>query len=258
VAVPPRDAALDGNLGHVVYAIGLTADFRLRPFATMEAHVCRLSRLLERARFDSFLYVSSTRVYSRAASAAEDAAVPVDPRSPDDLYNISKLAGENLCLGSATPTLRVARLSNVFGFPADGAGMHPSSLIASLVRAAVADRRIRLNTSLESEKDHVAIGDVVRALRLITLDGRRRLYNVASGANVSNRDLAHRLSALTGCAVELAEAAPRIVFPRIEVGRLRSEMATTERPWAPLSVLDWLPTALSAVRPQPALAGESS
>ena len=55
---------LKENLGHVIYAIGLTADFRERQFDTVEAHVCLLHDLLKNATFDSFLYLSSTRVYS--------------------------------------------------------------------------------------------------------------------------------------------------------------------------------------------------
>ena len=52
---PGRDAVVNGDLGHVVYAIGLTADFRTQPYATIEAHVSRLARLLERARFESLM-----------------------------------------------------------------------------------------------------------------------------------------------------------------------------------------------------------
>ena len=34
--------------GPVIYAIGLTADFRQQPHATAEAHVCLLSQVLQR------------------------------------------------------------------------------------------------------------------------------------------------------------------------------------------------------------------
>src|SRR5437868_14664917 len=53
----------DKDLGNIIYCIGLTADFRTRPFDTVEAHVCKLNELLKRGRFDSLLYLSSTRVY---------------------------------------------------------------------------------------------------------------------------------------------------------------------------------------------------
>ena len=37
---PHRSEELSGkNLGHVIYCIGLTADFRTKPFETIEAHV---------------------------------------------------------------------------------------------------------------------------------------------------------------------------------------------------------------------------
>src|SRR5687768_14738265 len=61
---PPREAPLSGTpLGDVIYCIGLTADFRSRPFETVEAHVVKLRDVLEGCDLDSLLYLSSTRVY---------------------------------------------------------------------------------------------------------------------------------------------------------------------------------------------------
>ena len=74
VQAPARDEIPTGGLGHVVYAIGLTGDFRSRPLATVDAHVTALTERLRGADFDSWLYLSSTRVYRRTGSgtAAED------------------------------------------------------------------------------------------------------------------------------------------------------------------------------------------
>ena len=46
---PARDDAsvFERELGHVIYCIGLTADFRQRPFDTVRAHVCFLAEVLE-------------------------------------------------------------------------------------------------------------------------------------------------------------------------------------------------------------------
>ncbi len=75
-------------LGHVMYCVGLTADFRTRPFDTVDAHVGLLAEVLRRAQFESLLYLSSTRVYMGAASHARRRApgraagrpvVPVQP-----------------------------------------------------------------------------------------------------------------------------------------------------------------------------------
>ena len=86
------------DLGHVIYCIGLTADFRSRPFDTMDAHVNRLGEFLKNTHVQSFLYLSSTRIYGSASIADETTKISVDPSSPGDLYNISKVAGEALCL----------------------------------------------------------------------------------------------------------------------------------------------------------------
>ena len=81
-------------LGHVIYAVGVTADFRTQPFETMESHVSLLGEILRRAQFDSFTYLSSTRVYARAVSTTETTDIRVNPSDPSELYNLSKLAGE--------------------------------------------------------------------------------------------------------------------------------------------------------------------
>src|SRR5579863_10465781 len=68
------------KLGHVIYAIGLTGNFRQRPDAAIEAHVCLLQRMFSQADFDSWLYLSSTRVYGTHGTtgrAAEGAVLQV-------------------------------------------------------------------------------------------------------------------------------------------------------------------------------------
>ena len=126
-------AALPGLLsarepaGHVICCIGLTGDFRTRPLATAEAHVAIPARILADIPFESFLYLSSTRVYAHAATTKEDALLPASPGDPSDLYNLTKLAGEALCLSDPRPTVRAVRLSNVFGPVAD-----PASFVEKL------------------------------------------------------------------------------------------------------------------------------
>lgn len=227
--------------GHAVYAIGLTADFRRRPLDTMEAHVGLLGRVLRDARFESLLYLSSTRVYLRAGATREESLLPVLPADPSDLYNLSKLAGEALCLALPRPTVRVARLANVVG--ADDAASE--NFVPSLVRAARTGR-IRLETALDSEKDYLHIDDVVRLLPRIALGGRARLYNLAHGTPLCHRAWIEPIAAATGCAVEVAAGAPCVRFDPIDVGRIRAEFGH-----APRDPLDALPALLAAAPDQP-------
>ncbi len=205
------------ELGHVIYCIGLTADFRSRPFDTVRAHVCLLADVLEKARFDSLLYLSSTRVYAGAANGNEET-----PLMAGDLYNLSKLAGESLCLASGREQVRIARLSNVYGGDDDSENFLPS-----LIRAATNDRLITLGTALDSAKDYVALEDVVDILPKITVSGKQRIYNVASGRNTSNRELVEGIRGLTGCRVEIAGEEREVLFPVVNIRRLHQEFGFT-------------------------------
>lgn len=236
--VPP------GDLGHVIYCIGLTADFRTRPFDTVRAHVCLLADVLERAAFDSLLYLSSTRIYGNAGEAEEDRPLQVDPQNPSDLYNLTKITGESLCFACGRPNVRVARLSNVYGgdFGSD-------NFLSSVLRDALRQGRVVLQTALESAKDYVSIDDVVTLLAAIAQSGRQRLYNVASGINVSNGELLGRIRELTGCELEVSAQARTIAFPRISIERARREFD-----FSPSRVIDDLPRLVSiyaAGRSQP-------
>ena len=207
--------------GHVIHCIGLTGDFRAHPLATAEAHVGLVGRALAALEFRSFLYLSSTRVYARAEHGREDLALAVQPNAPGDLYNITKLAGEALCLSDARPAVRVARLANVYG-----PGMGADSFLGQILAEGAATGRVVLGQSLRSAKDYVALADVLAALPDIAERGAARLYNVASGTNTTHDAIAAALAACTGWRFTVREDAAALRYPRIDIVRLATEFAT--------------------------------
>jgi len=232
VAVPARDmvSVLGQPLGHVVYAVGLTADFRRKPFETVEAHVSLASRILREGIFDSFLYLSSTRVYGHAARGDESAPLVVDPVDPSDLYNLSKLMGESITLQSGRPNTRVVRLSNIVG------GHRPSeSFLTSLVAEAKSGK-VMLRSALASSKDYLHVGDAVAMLAAVALHGRKSLYNIASGTTLSHGVWISALQQRFGCAVAVEADAPVLQFPPIAVRRFQEEFPF--RPGSALRALD--------------------
>ncbi len=247
VAAPARGEMPSGDPGHVVYCAGVTADFRTRPFDTVDAHITHLAEMLRRIRPQSFLYLSSTRLYEGAASGDEAAPVALHPAAPGALYNATKLAGESLCLSRPEPTVRVARLSNVYGAPMMDDCPPRADFLAAIVREAVDDGVVRLRTAPGSAKDYVAVGDVALALERIALGGTERLYNVASGVNVTHGAITVRLAELTGCAVEVAPDAPETAFPPIRTDRIAAACGPAE-PWRPAALLDRLPDLVAATR----------
>ena len=220
VDTPPRDIlSLRGNPGHVIYAIGLTGNFRQQPDAAIEAHVNVLRRLMDGAEFDSWLYLSSTRVYgglSPDVPAAEDSALPVRPGA-DSLYDLSKLLGEAICLSRPEKTVRVARLSNVFGV-----GQSEHTFLGSVVRDLMREGKSIIGQSPESSKDYISIDKVVKILASIAVKAKERLYNVASGHGVTHRQLADVFSGM-GYKIDFDPGAPMRVFPPADISRIARE-----------------------------------
>lgn len=213
-------------LGHAIYCVGLTADFRTRPFDTVEAHFGLLAEVLQRAQFDSLLYLSSTRVYMGAASTDEDAPLSVVPGDPSYLYNLSKLTGESLCHASGRAGVRVARLSNVVG---PGMDAQSGNLVADLVRQAQQGTML-LRSHPDSAKDYIHIDDVVQWLPRIALSGRSTTYNVASGRQTRHGQWLEWLGKHYGSAFEVQEGAPLQQFAPISVARLQAELGVVARP----------------------------
>ena len=231
-AVKRHEVIPSGNLGNVIYCIGVTADFRSKPFETIDAHVCTLLDFVRAHEFDSLLYLSSTRLYAGHDSSDEDEPLRVRPQTANDLYNISKLMGESIALNCGR-TGRVARIANVYGddFTSD-------NFLPSILRQAVNGEKIVLQTAPDSEKDYVWIHEVVENLIWIAAEGKQQIYNVASGMNVSNRGLAAKLQQLTGCEIKFAPDAPAIKYPQINIARVRGEFGIV--PSSLLNDLPWL------------------
>lgn len=230
---PHRDKMIStGHAGDVIYCIGLTSDFRSRPFDTVRAHVCKLLEVLQGCEFASLLYLSSTRLYrTNIAEAREEDSFQVNSLNPSDLYNISKAMGESLSLACGKKT-RVVRLSNVYGDD-----FTSENFLTSIIKDAVSNKKVILQTSPDSTKDYVNIRDVVDGLINILTKGQHTIYNLASGVNVSNQQLMNQISQQIDCDVEFEPDAPIINFPPINIDRMR-----TEFDYRPANVLADIPT----------------
>jgi nucleoside-diphosphate-sugar epimerase len=232
VFTPDReDSKIFGdNLGHVIYAIGVTADFRTRPIDTIQSHVCVLTDILQHADFDSLVYLSSTRIYANCATTSEENVFQVNPQDPSDLYNLSKLTGESICLFCGRAGIKIARLSNVVG----GEDKDSDNFVPSLVREARLGKII-LRTDLNSAKDYIHIDDVAFLLHQIAVTGRNKIYNVASGQQISHSEWINCLVSTHKCCVEVEVDAPVVHFIPIDIKRISDEFC-----FRPKSVFDTL------------------
>lgn len=222
-------------LSNVIYCAGITSDFRTRPFDTVEAHVSLLSKILELSDFQSLVYLSSTRIYIHSDSTSESSPILTKVNEPEDLFNLSKLLGESICLNSGRKNVRSARLSNVLG---DDFGS--DNFVISLLREAKATGKINLFTTLDSEKDYIHIQDVIELLLQISLNGQHSIYNVASGQNQSNRVIIEKINEIIPCEIHISETARKIQFKPIEILQIKKEFN-----FSPRSILDLIPELAS-------------
>jgi nucleoside-diphosphate-sugar epimerase len=217
-AVLPSLLGTRRPVGHVIDCIGLTANFRTRPLDTAEAHVGLVARCLAELHCDSFLLLSSTRVYARAAATLEDTPLPTLPTDASDLYNATKLAGEALCLADARSAVRVVRLSNVYGL-----GMPEQTFLGQVLCEGRRTGRVTFGQSPGSAKDYVSIAAVARLLPRIAVDGKYRLYNLATGENVSHGAIADTLRTIAGWQTGFEPEAPTVAYRPIDTTRLDAE-----------------------------------
>lgn len=180
------------NLGRVFYCAGLTGDYRQRPFAAVEAHVSLVAGLLQDARFDRLVYLSSTRLYDALpdGEGREDRAIPLDPANPRFVYELSKALGENLTLNQSQGRGAVARLSYVFDWSNRAEGF-----LSDWLRRAVKARSLTVDSSPVNGRDYIHLDDVVVALRAIVDSMTTEIVNVASGTTLSNAQIAEVFAA---------------------------------------------------------------
>lgn len=213
-----QDPLPKGNLGNVFYCAGVTADFRSRPFATFDAHISTLARVLESCQFSTFIYLSSARLYRHSSITNEESKFTITPLDMEDFVDISKLGGEALCHSTNNERVRIVRLSNVFG-----KDFLSKNFLTELIKSALVDGKIHLRSALASSKDYVDIESAVNVIRRISECGMDRLYNVASGYNISHEKIVCLIKDLTGCQVTVEEGASIIKWPLIKIDRITRE-----------------------------------
>lgn len=207
------------DLGDIIYCIGLTADFRTKPFETINAHICKLNEVLSKSSFNSLTYLSSTRVYINSTKpvAYEEDKLLIDVMDSNDLYTLSKLTGERLCLSSGKKT-KIIRLSNVIGKEDSNI-----NFLSSIINTIKKEKTVLLQQSLSSSKDFVFIDDVVDAILKIIFTGKHQVYNVASGQNTTNESILIELQKYFTYTFSLIETPTINVFPTISIQKICTE-----------------------------------
>ena len=225
--ITPRKHAyrlLPKDLGHVIYAIGMTGDFKKYPFETVNSHVSLLSELLKAFHFKSWLYLSSTRVYKDTTFDTHEDCKLVSSTSCDGIYNLSKLLGESLCLSIKNNNVKVVRLSNVYGL-----NQHTNSFLGSLINKLKLNEKFSISDTKDSSKDYISVRDVTDIVPKIIFSGTQRIYNLASGHNTTHKELLDLLNTKRSNKISFLPNGTPNIFPLINIERIKSEFSFTPR-----------------------------
>lgn len=235
---PHRDESLlNKDLGDIIYCIGMTADFRAKPFETVEAHVTKLSHILKECNSNSLTYLSSTRVYvnSLENQVFEDSKILIDVLNSDDLYTLTKLTGERICLSSGKK-VRIIRLSNIIGND-----LSSNNFLTAILKDIFKSAYLKMYLSPNSAKDYLLIDDAVKLILKITKKGKDQIYNLASGYNIRNDEIIKIIKQQLDFSCDAGPT--EMIFPKISIKKISDEFKFT-----PQNVLNFIPELIKQMR----------
>ena len=217
-------------LGTVFYCAGMTADYLENVGVTISSHVTLLAEILQEEAFDQLIYLSSTRLYDSFTPdqlTSEHTHFPINPSQPRHFYDLTKLTGECLCQLTKSAPTHVARLSGVYSenYAMDGFMGSLLNRVAQTPPGGV----IKIDSSPGISRDYVHIEDVLSALILISDRSGNEIYNVASGVNISNREISEIINRRTGRIIEFTQSEEAQQYAEIDVSRLSKDFSFRPR-----------------------------
>lgn len=231
VFVPERgDDLYSKNLGIVIYCIG-AGDCVNKPFDVLESNTTLLSNILQNSKFDKIVYISSTRLYMNNNSSGENDDLLISNNDPRKLFNLTKMAGEDLCLKSKRDAI-IVRPSNVYGL-----ALNSPLFLPKITRDAIEKKVVNMFVSQEYEKDYVSVNDVSQSILELSQmkEAVGEIFNIASGYNTSALSISNILEEKTGCEIKWNTPYPlKEIFPVTEISKLGNILKS----YKPRSVLE--------------------
>lgn len=197
------------NLGILIYCAG-NGDCNNTPFKVIDSNITYLSRILEHAHFDKIIYLSSTRLYMNSNISKESENLKIDINDERALFNLTKITAEELCKRSGRNIL-IIRPSNVYGL-----ALESKLFLPSIIRNAINNKVVDMYVPPSYAKDYISVYDLVEAtLKINNIEAIEPIstINIASGINVSAKEIADVLIEETGCKINWHNKNPNEHFP---------------------------------------------
>ena len=206
------------NLNHVIYCIG-SDDVLKDTVKSVETNLKILCKVLEKNKYKSFLFISSTRVYYANKITNEETNIIVNPNNDTYLFNLMKLSSENICLSKKNKKIKVVRLSNLYG---KNFG-NQIYLLPTLLRNSKNKKRIDISIHKNSKKNYLNVMDAISIIFKIINKSKHRIYNVASNKLYTLDFIAKNIQRRTKCKIIYKNQKIKHNEPKIDIKRIRRE-----------------------------------
>ena len=223
--LPKRDQhTFKKNLDNIIYCIG-NDNIDKNPLDSINSNFVNLCKVLEKNKYKSFLFVSSTRVYLGTKKTREDDNLTVNTNKKPYAFNFLKLASENFCLLKNNKNIKVVRLSNLYGKYFS----NQIYLLPTLLRESKNKGNISININKNSIKNYVNVEDVIPLILKIINKSKFRIYNIASNKLYSLKFIADCIKKNTKCKIKYSNQKIRYNEPKINITRVKKEFKFSPR-----------------------------
>ncbi|XTZ39823.1 NAD-dependent epimerase/dehydratase family protein [Salmonella enterica] len=199
------------DLGTVIFCSGVGDCNRIED--VIYSHVDLLRNVINTAKYNYLIYISSTRIYIDGNEANETSSLKISFSDKRHLFNQVKLLGESIISSQSQPYL-ILRASNVYG-----KAFNSPLFLPSLVRDAIINKVINLYVLPDYEKDYVYINDLTEFTIKAISSNVTGTYNIASGENVSAKELVEIIEMHTGCKSVWHAVNGQDKFPIIDISK---------------------------------------
>lgn len=211
---PPRDFnyTSEVKLGVVFYCAGY-GDCSNNFLNVVDANLTNIVSLIKNGNFDKLVYVSSTRLYMNSELSTESSDLIIGNDDNRKLFNITKLAAEEICRIS-NKNIVVVRPSNVYGL-----AINSPLFLPKIIKNAINNKHVDMFVDPTYSKDYVSVSDVVELMYKLAFSKNNieGVYNIASGYNINAQSIADILIKETGCTVQWHENSTKEEFPVIDM-----------------------------------------
>ncbi len=203
-------------LGNIIYCIG-SDNWMNDYYNSYKANLGFIPEIIKNNKFNSFTFLSTTRIYKKVKNTKEDAELKINPIDKDDYYNLKKICAESLLL-TQKRKINIIRLSNIYG-----ENFNAPLVLPRLITNAVKNRKIFLTINKNSAKDFLSINDATDLIYKISKKNSGEIYNVASGKMYKLIDLAKEIRKNTGCKIVLKNQNKFIREPKININKIKKK-----------------------------------